>query len=131
MFCNHQVPSSNLGAGTIKINGLADNFLNSAWPWVTKHHRLTMNQGPFQALKTYILSKVVTVFNSDSSAYAYYTVFFVSAPWMKGSLMRCHDTLEIMCFKGLLGPILIVRGPVNRRFCFYLSRERVNLLKHF
>ena len=27
-----------------------------------------MNQGPFQALKTYILSKVVTVFNSDSSA---------------------------------------------------------------
>ena len=59
-----------------------------------------MNQGPFQALKTYILSKVVTVFNSDSSAYAYYTVFFVSAPWMKGSLMRYHDTLEIMGFKG-------------------------------
>ena len=37
-----------------------------------------MNQGPFQALRTYILSKVVTVFNSDSSAYAYYTVFFFS-----------------------------------------------------
>ena len=34
-ICNHQVPSSNLGAGTIKINGLADNFLNSVWPWVT------------------------------------------------------------------------------------------------
>ena len=63
-----------------------------------------MNRGPFQALKTYILSKVVTVFNSDSSAYAYYTVFFVSAPWMKGSLMRYHDTLEIMGFKGVTAP---------------------------
>ena len=31
LICNHQVPSSNLGAGTIKINGLEDNFLNSAW----------------------------------------------------------------------------------------------------
>ena len=63
-----------------------------------------MNQGPFQALKNYILSKVVTVFNSASSAYAYYTVFFVSAPWMKGSLMRYHDTLEIMGFKGVTAP---------------------------
>ena len=63
-----------------------------------------MNQGPFQALRTYILSKVVTVFNPASSDYSYYTVFFVSAPWMKGSLMRYHDTLEIMGFKGVTAP---------------------------